>query len=358
MISPSGCCRSPSGSGRPRAAPQRDPGLPAGPGRDRLRGGRGPGPDRATRPGGPGAQAGRRQPRPSRAATADIPAGYLRLYRQAGARYRAALVGAGRHRQGRVRPRPGPAARGALGQELGRGLRADADRLCVGRAGNAWARYGHDSTATAAAPTTRLMPSRPPPATWSTTAPATTWTGRCTPTTTPGPTWPGSSSWPAATPPEGVGGGERPHRPAPGPRAGLDQAPGRGLLRASAAPSWPAPRPARPCGPPAARCPAAAPDRRRLPGTTSLPPTSPWPGRRAVAAGTCPPPAPTHAEGGEPMPASRLADAARPPGCSVGQDRHPLGQRGPPAHRRTLGGHRRFDPELIDALVQALTYRP
>ena len=27
-------------------------------------------------------------------------------------------------------------------------------------------------------------------------------------------------------------------------------------------------------------------------------------------------------------------------------------------HRRTLGGHRRFDPELIDALVAALTYRP
>ncbi len=27
-------------------------------------------------------------------------------------------------------------------------------------------------------------------------------------------------------------------------------------------------------------------------------------------------------------------------------------------HQRTLGGHRRFDPELIDALVQALTYRP
>jgi excisionase family DNA binding protein len=27
-------------------------------------------------------------------------------------------------------------------------------------------------------------------------------------------------------------------------------------------------------------------------------------------------------------------------------------------HRRTLGGHRRFDPELIDALVQTLTYRP
>jgi excisionase family DNA binding protein len=28
------------------------------------------------------------------------------------------------------------------------------------------------------------------------------------------------------------------------------------------------------------------------------------------------------------------------------------------AHRRTLGGHRRYDPELIDQLVQALTYQP
>jgi excisionase family DNA binding protein len=27
-------------------------------------------------------------------------------------------------------------------------------------------------------------------------------------------------------------------------------------------------------------------------------------------------------------------------------------------HRRTLGGHRRFDPALIDALVDALTFRP
>ena len=27
-------------------------------------------------------------------------------------------------------------------------------------------------------------------------------------------------------------------------------------------------------------------------------------------------------------------------------------------YRRTLGGHRRFDPALIDALVDALTYRP
>ena len=28
------------------------------------------------------------------------------------------------------------------------------------------------------------------------------------------------------------------------------------------------------------------------------------------------------------------------------------------AHRRTLGGHRRYDPELIDQLVEALTYQP
>jgi excisionase family DNA binding protein len=27
-------------------------------------------------------------------------------------------------------------------------------------------------------------------------------------------------------------------------------------------------------------------------------------------------------------------------------------------HRRTLGGHRRFDPELIDQLVQAHTHQP
>jgi DNA-binding transcriptional MerR regulator len=26
--------------------------------------------------------------------------------------------------------------------------------------------------------------------------------------------------------------------------------------------------------------------------------------------------------------------------------------------RRTPGGHRRYDPELIDQLVQSLTYRP
>jgi excisionase family DNA binding protein len=28
------------------------------------------------------------------------------------------------------------------------------------------------------------------------------------------------------------------------------------------------------------------------------------------------------------------------------------------AHRRTLGGHRRYDPELIDQLVRDLTVQP
>jgi excisionase family DNA binding protein len=28
------------------------------------------------------------------------------------------------------------------------------------------------------------------------------------------------------------------------------------------------------------------------------------------------------------------------------------------SHRRTLGGHRRYDPQLIDQLLRALTYRP
>jgi excisionase family DNA binding protein len=28
------------------------------------------------------------------------------------------------------------------------------------------------------------------------------------------------------------------------------------------------------------------------------------------------------------------------------------------AHRRTLGGHRRYDPQQLEALVRALTYRP
>ena len=28
------------------------------------------------------------------------------------------------------------------------------------------------------------------------------------------------------------------------------------------------------------------------------------------------------------------------------------------AHRRTLGGHRRYDPDRIDQLAQALTHQP
>jgi hypothetical protein len=41
----------------------------------------------------------------------------------------APVVGTGGHWQGRVQPRPHPASRGALGQQLGRGLWAHAARL-------------------------------------------------------------------------------------------------------------------------------------------------------------------------------------------------------------------------------------
>jgi membrane-bound lytic murein transglycosylase B len=84
------------------------------------------------------------QPRPSAAAVADIPAGYLRLYRQAGARYRVpwsvlAAIGKVESDHGRVRlpgVRSGSNWAGACGpMQIG----------CVSgsRAGNAWARYGH-----------------------------------------------------------------------------------------------------------------------------------------------------------------------------------------------------------------------
>jgi excisionase family DNA binding protein len=33
-------------------------------------------------------------------------------------------------------------------------------------------------------------------------------------------------------------------------------------------------------------------------------------------------------------------------------------QQGRLEHRRTLGGHRRYDPELIDQLVRDLTHQP
>jgi membrane-bound lytic murein transglycosylase B len=94
-----------------------------------------------------GAPASRRaagQPGPSRAAVADIPAGYLRLYRQAGARYRIpwsvlAAIGKVESDHGRSRlpgVRSGSNWAGACGpMQLG----------CVpgSKAGNAWARYGH-----------------------------------------------------------------------------------------------------------------------------------------------------------------------------------------------------------------------
>jgi membrane-bound lytic murein transglycosylase B len=84
------------------------------------------------------------QPRPSRAAVADIPAGYLRLYRQAGTRYRIpwpvlAAIGKVESDHGRVRlpgVRSGSNWAGACGpMQIG----------CVpgSKAGNAWVRYGH-----------------------------------------------------------------------------------------------------------------------------------------------------------------------------------------------------------------------
>jgi membrane-bound lytic murein transglycosylase B len=83
------------------------------------------------------------QPRPSRAAVANIPAGYLRLYRQAGARYRIpwpvlAAIGKVESDHGRVRlpgVRSGSNWAGACGpMQIG----------CVSgsKAGNSWARYG------------------------------------------------------------------------------------------------------------------------------------------------------------------------------------------------------------------------
>jgi membrane-bound lytic murein transglycosylase B len=100
----------------------------------------------------PAPEAAAGQPRPSRAAVADIPPGYLRLYRQAGARYRIpwpllAAVGKVESDHGRVRlrgVRSGSNWAGACGpMQIG----------CVpgSKAGNAWARYGrgrpHDPAA-------------------------------------------------------------------------------------------------------------------------------------------------------------------------------------------------------------------
>src|SRR5215207_9625713 len=84
-----------------------------------------------------------RQPAPTRAATAEIPADYLRLYRTAGARYQVpwsvlAAIGKVESDHGRVRlpgVRSGSNWAGACGpMQIG----------CVpgSKAGNAWARYG------------------------------------------------------------------------------------------------------------------------------------------------------------------------------------------------------------------------
>jgi membrane-bound lytic murein transglycosylase B len=84
------------------------------------------------------------QPRPSVAAVADIPSGYLRLYRRAGARHRLpwpvlAAIGKVESDHGRSRlpgVRSGSNWAGACGpMQLG----------CVpgSKAGDAWARYGH-----------------------------------------------------------------------------------------------------------------------------------------------------------------------------------------------------------------------
>jgi hypothetical protein len=86
-----------------------------------------------------------RAPAPSRAATADIPASYLRLYRSAARRCRGlswavlAAVGKVESDHGRARllgVRSGWNRAGAAGpMQFGVG---------VGRAGNAWARFGRD----------------------------------------------------------------------------------------------------------------------------------------------------------------------------------------------------------------------
>ena len=94
----------------------------------------------------PARRPGDAQPSPGRAAVADIPARYLRLYRQGGAHYRVpwpvlAAIGKVESDHGRARlpgVRSGSNWAGACGpMQLG----------CVpgSKAGNAWARYGHGS---------------------------------------------------------------------------------------------------------------------------------------------------------------------------------------------------------------------
>jgi membrane-bound lytic murein transglycosylase B len=84
------------------------------------------------------------QPAPSRSAVADIPVGYLRLYRAAGARYRIpwsmlAAIGKVESDHGRARL---PGVRSASNWA---GACGPMQIGCVpgSKAGNAWARYGH-----------------------------------------------------------------------------------------------------------------------------------------------------------------------------------------------------------------------
>ena len=96
------------------------------------------------RPGGPGPASRRGQATPSRAAVADIPAGYLRLYRQAGARYRipwSVLAAIGKVESDHGRSRCPGCARGSNWA----GACGPMQIGCVpgSKAGNAWARYGH-----------------------------------------------------------------------------------------------------------------------------------------------------------------------------------------------------------------------
>ena len=118
------------------------------------------------------------------------------------------------------------------------------------------------------------------------------------------------------------------------------------------------------------RCPACGTrSARRLPGPPDWPPPSPWPaaGRSpwAAAAGHWPitrPRPPRWKEVSPRMPESSHrwltgSQAARRLHVSPKTVARWANQ-GRLQHRRTLGGHRRYDPELIDALVNALTYRP
>src|SRR5215218_1365709 len=164
------------------------------------------------------------QPRPRKAAVADIPAGYLRLYRQAGARYRIpwpvlAAIGKVESDHGRVQlpgVRSGSNWAGACGpMQLG----------CVpgSKAGNAWARYGHGrphDPANAIPAAARYLVAHG----------ARNNLDRALFAYNPSRSYVAKVKQLARRYAGGVGGGERPHHPPPGPWAGLDQTAGGGLL--------------------------------------------------------------------------------------------------------------------------------